>query len=148
MSSVREWLESLGLAQYADQFEAEDIDLDVMPSMSESDLEKLGLSMGHRKRLLKAIAGLNDAEALSASAAVSAAETPSSPVAAYSDVSAVTSEISPAPRATERRQITVMFCDMVGSTALSEQLDAEDLRTLMQAYQQACGTVIAKYEPA
>jgi len=126
MSSVRDWLKGLGFAQYADRFEADDIDLDVMPSMSDSDLEKLGVSMGHRKKLLKAIAQLNEA------------------------AEAVASPETVVPRAStdsaERRHLTVMFCDLVGSTELSQQLDPEALRELMRSYQQCCGAVIEKYD--
>ena len=140
MQSISEWLESLGLDQYAQVFADNDIDLELIPSLSDQDLEKLGVSsMGHRKKLLKAIAELDDATTVAA---------PSPPAAALSAVPSVAPKIAPKSSDVhaERRQITVMFCDMVGSTALSEQLDPEDLRTLMQGYQQACGTVIARYE--
>ena len=82
-SPLRQWLERLGLAQYGDRFEADDIDLDVVPSLSEQDLEKLGVSMGHRKRLLKAIAELHDAShSPVASDGMAAAPTPSKHLAA------------------------------------------------------------------
>jgi len=64
-SPIRQWLRLLGLPQYSDRFEAHDIDLDVLPSLSDQDLEKLGVSMGHRKKLLKALAELSGAPAAS-----------------------------------------------------------------------------------
>ena len=91
------WLRSLGLGQYEALFRASDIDADILPELTEADLEKLGVSLGHRKRLLRAISGLAAAE-------ISAA--PSAPTGAK-------------PRdAAERRQLTVMFCDLVGSDGL------------------------------
>jgi class 3 adenylate cyclase len=122
MAAVREWLEELGLGQYADAFEADDVDLEVVAEIGEHDLKEMGVSLGHRRKLLKAIRQLDGA-------------VPAAPAAA-----------APARAAeAERRQITVMFCDLVGSTALSERLDPEDLRGLMQAYQHACGAVIERY---
>jgi class 3 adenylate cyclase/tetratricopeptide (TPR) repeat protein len=121
---VGQWLGQLGLAQYAEAFQANDIDLDLLPDLNEADLEKLGISsLGHRKRLLKAIHALaSDAPAL---------------------------KISPAPirpHEAERRQLTVVFCDLVGSTALAEQLDPEDLRDVIRTYQDACAGVVSRFE--
>ena len=98
MSDLRDWLRKNNFEQYADAFEANDIDLDILPELSERDLEELGLSLGNRRRLLKAIA---------AEAAEVATSKPSAPAAPA------------ASGAAERRQVTVLFCDMVGSTALS-----------------------------
>ena len=119
MRDIRDWLEGLGLGAHAEAFEAEQIDLEALPDITEADLKDMGLPIGPRRKLLRAVAGL----------AAMDTET----------------EAPAAPREAERRQITVMFCDLVGSTALSEQLDPEDLRTLMQAYQKAAGTVIERY---
>ena len=123
MSDVRAWLEGLGLGDFAETFESERIQIDQIAKLTEADLKELGLPMGPRKAILEAAAYL--------------AETRAAP--------GDTKQSAPA-RAGERRQITVMFCDLVGSTALSEQLDPEDLRALMQAYQQAAGAVIERYE--
>src|SRR5689334_12042502 len=109
--ALRQWLGALGLEQYAQSFERNDVGLDLLPDLSDAELEKLGLTLGHRKRLLKAVAGLQSAESL--------------PTAQKSP-SISTSELE-----AERRQLTVMFCDLVGSTQLSQQLDPEDLRALM-----------------
>ena len=135
-SSIRQWLETLRLSQYADRFEANDIDLEVMPSMHDQDLEKLGVSMGHRKRLLSAIADLNGAP--------SSVLTRASPVVTVAPIGP--SLPSFAATEGERRQLTVMFCDLVDSTALSERLDPEELRSLLHDYRTQCGEVISRYE--
>src|SRR5215831_3025335 len=119
------WLRSLGLGQYEALFRASDIDADILPELTEVDLEKLGVSLGHRKRLLRAIAGLAAAETLAAPSA----STGSKP-----------------HDAAERRQLTVMFCDLVGSTALSARFDPEELREEIRAYQNAVSTVVARYD--
>ena len=117
------WLRSLGLGQYEALFRASDIDADILPELTEVDLEKLGLSLGHRKRLLKAISGL------------AAPETSAAPS---------TSTGAKPHDAAERRQLTVMFCDLVGSTALSTRFDPEELREEIRAYQNAVSGVIAR----
>ena len=123
MSDIREWLDHLDLGEYAEAFEAEKIAPDDLTEFSEDDLGALGLPMGPRRRVLKAARALTTAPP---------AETVPAPVAP--------------PREAERRQITVMFCDLVGSTALAEKLDPEDLRSLMQGYQKSAGGVIERYE--
>src|SRR5215470_1870413 len=119
------WLRSLGLGQYEALFRANDIDADILPELTEVDLEKLGVSLGHRKRLLRAISGLAAAETLPA---------PSAP-----------SGTKP-QNAAERRHLTVMFCDLVGSTALSARFDPEVLREEIRAYQNAVFGVVARYD--
>jgi hypothetical protein len=126
---VGDWLRSVGLGQYEATFRANEIDADILPELTDSDLEKLGLPLGHRKRLLKAIASL--------SAAATAPPTTIPRTAAD---------------ASERRQLTVMFVDLVGSTALSAKLDPEDLRSVIGAYHRCCtelierdGGFVAKY---
>jgi class 3 adenylate cyclase/tetratricopeptide (TPR) repeat protein len=122
---VGAWLRSLGLGQYEGIFRESEIEADVLPELTESDLEKLGLPLGPRKRVLKAIADMGDSHtALGiASLARPAAED-----------------------AAERRQLTVMFCDLAGSTALSARLDPEDMRQVIRAYQDACSGVVARYD--
>jgi class 3 adenylate cyclase/tetratricopeptide (TPR) repeat protein len=122
---VAEWLRGLGLEQYAPAFRDNDIDGEVLRRLTGEDLRELGVrSIGHRLRLLDAISALG---------AVSAdvPSTGSSP-----DV--------PAQAEAERRQLTVMFCDLVGSTALSAQLDPEDLREVIGAYHRAVSKIIAE----
>jgi class 3 adenylate cyclase len=113
---VAEWLRGLGLEQYAPAFRANDIDGEVLRRLTAEDLRELGVtSIGHRRRLLDAIAALGDSQR--------------------------PTEISPAPAPrpaaaaeAERRQLTVMFCDLVGSTPLSVRRDPEDLREVIGAY--------------
>ena len=107
------WLRSLGLGQYEALFRASDIDADILPELTEVDLEKLGVSLGHRKRLLRAISGLAAAEPSAA---------PSTSIGARPQDAA------------ERRQLTIMFCDLVGSTPLSTRFDPEDLREIVGVY--------------
>src|SRR6202012_4118132 len=110
MSDLRDWLRSNNLEQYAEAFEANDIGLDILPEFNEHDLEQPGLSLGNRRRLLKAISAVQ--------APTQTAAGRSSPEPALS---------SPAEAAesgdAERRQVTVLFADMVGSTALSARVD-------------------------
>jgi class 3 adenylate cyclase len=123
---VGAWLRNLGLGQYEVTFGENEIDVEVLPDLADADLEKLGVPVGHRKRLLKAIAGLSSADREHA---------PAPPVA----------KIEPKPHdAAERRQLTVMFCDLVGSTALAARLDPEDIRGIMAAYHQCCASLIER----
>jgi len=127
VDELETWLAPLGLAQLAPALRAHDIDLDILPALSEADLEKLGLSLGHRRKLLRAMEDL--ARIPSSSTKPSAAPAP-----------------SPVPGASaERRQLTVMFSDLVGSTALSQRLDPEDVRELIRSYQDAVSSVVAQY---
>ena len=117
MSELRQWLAALGLEKYVELFASNEITADALPHVTEEDLKAIGVGLGARRQILAAIPAL----------AVERAA-PAAP-----------------PREAERRQITVMFCDLVGSTALSEKLDPEDLRSLMQAYQKAAGGVIERF---
>jgi predicted ATPase/class 3 adenylate cyclase len=124
---VGEWLRGVGLGQCEATFRAHDLDVDVLLDLTEADLEKIGLPLGARKRLMKAIADLRPPESRPPPGPLSTALEPSRPPAAP----------SPPPRArpdAERRPITVMFCDLVGSTALASRLDVEDWRNLVGAY--------------
>ena len=130
---VAEWLRGLGLEQYVPAFRDNDIDREVLRGLTTDDLRELGVaSIGHRRRLLDAIARLVDGQP--------SAEAPPAPSAAV-----VSSDA-------ERRQLTVMFCDLVGSTGLSARLDPEDLREVIAAYHRAVAEVgrgfdgfVAKY---
>ena len=123
---VGEWLRSLGLSRYEEAFRDAEIGPDVLPDLTDSDLEKLGVPLGDRKRLLKAIASFGPAQMVAEPRGPS--PTPSSTDAA------------------ERRQLTVMFCDLVGSTAMSARLDPEDMREVIRAYQDACSGAVARYD--
>ncbi len=127
MSAVRHWLEEIGFGQYADAFEANDIDTDLLIEVDDQLLKDIGISSaGHRLRLRKAIAKFVSAAVADANAA-----------------STVVATEVPATSA-ERRQLTVMFCDLVGSTALSARLDPEDLRAVIGAYHRCCAKVIGR----
>jgi class 3 adenylate cyclase len=115
MQPIAEWLNALGLGQYAQRFADNDIDANILRDLTDADPEKIGVSLGHRKRILRAIA---DEVALS---------------------------IEPTrPDEAQRRQLTVMFCDLVGSTPLSTRLDPEELREIIGAFHRCCAEQIAK----
>jgi len=125
MQQIADWLKRLGMSEYTQRFSENDIALDILPELTDQDLEKLGVSLGHRRRMLKAIRELGNP----------ALATPRTETAA-----------SPDPHlGAERRQLTVMFCDLVGSTALSTRLDPEDLREIISAYHQRCAQLITKH---
>ena len=126
MLDVARWLAEHGLGPHAKAFADNGIAGDVVRDLTDADLKELGLNLGDRKRLLKAIAAL-DAPQDRADAAGQAA-TPA------------------APREAERRQLTVMFVDLVGSTQLSAQLDPEDMSALIRAYQNAVAGEVARFE--
>ena len=123
------WLRSLGLGQYEAVFRQNDIDETVLPNLTAEDLKELGVaSLGHRLKLLGAIA------ALRGDASASSAVTPG-PAA-----------LDAPPRDTaERRQVTVMFSDFVGSTALSARMDPEDLREVISAYQKCVAETVQRF---
>ena len=116
---VAHWLRALGFERYEAAFCANDVGAELLPNLTAEDLKDLGVnSVGHRRELLKAIAALRPDGLL----AVDPMQVSRSPVTRHSDVDRPSGSIG------ERRQLTVMFCDLVSSTALSEKLDPEDLR--------------------
>lgn len=117
MESIGAWLELLGMEQYATNFEVNAIDLEVAAMLTDADLKEIGVNaLGHRKRFLKAIAALRK-------------------------------DATPHPGADpERRLLTVMFCDLVGSTALSVRLDPEDMATLIGGYQRCCTDAVRRFD--
>ena len=124
---VSRWLRDLGLEDYAQAFRANHIDAEVLSRLTADDLSAIGVtSVGHRRKLLDAIAALKDG------ATQAAAEARADAV--------------PRPAEAERRQLTVLFCDLVGSTALAARLDPEDLRAVMRGYQAACADVIGHFD--
>jgi hypothetical protein len=127
------WLRSLGLGKYEALFRENDIDETVLPTLTAEDLKELGVaSFGHRRKLLDAIAALrNDASGRPPSAD---AVTTSSATSA------------PAEDRAERRQVTVMFSDLVGSTALSARMDPEDLREVISAYQKCVADTVQRFD--
>ena len=126
--AVDQWLAQIGLTKYGPLFAENEIDFDVLPDLTEQDLKDLNIPLGPRKKLLKAIAAF-----VKRPSSEDKAESPSTAPSRVRDEA-------------ERRQLTVMFCDLVGSTALSRRFDPEDLREIVRAYQDACAKVIAQYE--
>src|SRR5262245_61925114 len=124
MQQIADWLQELGLGQYAQRFAENDISFVILPDLTDQDLEKIGVaSLGHRRKLLRAIAELKCAPEPSTVAAAPAA-----------------------PRDTaERRQITVMFSDLVGSTALSSRMDPEDMREVITVYQKCVAGIVGRF---
>ena len=126
------WLRSLGLGKYEAAFRENEIDETVLPSLTEEHLKELGVTaLGHRVKLLDAIAALRN-DASGKAPPVDAATTSSAPSA------------PPEDRA-ERRQVTVMFSDLVGSTALSARMDPEDLREVISAYQKCVAETVRRF---
>jgi class 3 adenylate cyclase len=131
MQQIAEWLEKLGMSEYADRFAENKIDVSVLRHLTDQDLKDIGVALGHRRKMLAAI----------------------SEVAAATATEPKVFEPEPKPQETaERRQVTVMFSDLVGSTALAGRMDPEDLREVISAYQNCvAGTVkrfgghVAKY---
>jgi class 3 adenylate cyclase/tetratricopeptide (TPR) repeat protein len=111
MQTVVDWLKKLDMSEYAQRFVENRIDLSVLRDLTDQDLEKLGVVLGDRRKMLRAIAAESQAQAT-----------------------------------VERRHLTVMFCDLVGSTAISSGLDPEDMREVILAYQAACLGVMPTYE--
>ena len=126
MQQIADWLEKLNLGQYAQRFAENDIDVSVLRHLTDADLEKIGVSLGHRRKILAAIAEL-------------AGASPSKHEPADG--------VEPKPQETaERRQVTVMFSDLVGSTALSARMDPEDLREVISAYQKCVAETVGRFE--
>ena len=126
MDGVPQWLDRLGLGRFAAVFAEQQIDLEVLTELTDEDLEKLCIPLGPRKKLLKAIAELRDGEPRPGSSA--------------------STRFAAGPPAAERRHLTVMFCDLVGSTELSRRLDPEDLRQVNLVYQDACKAAIDGFD--
>ncbi len=126
---LRGWLADLGLDRYQEIFAENEIDLAAMPHVTDGDLKEIGVALGARRKLLAAVAALQSAapEVETASSASGRSEGTTPPEA-------------------ERRQLTVMFCDMVGSTELSARLDPEDLREVMRRYQDTVAGGVARFE--
>ncbi len=128
---VAAWLRGLGLEQYAPAFRDNDVDGEVLPELTADDLMSIGVaSVGHRRKLLAAIAALGTEP----------------PTVVQSAASATSAPISPPTIDAERRQLTVMFCDLVGSTALSTRLDPEDLRELIGDYPRAVADTVGHFD--
>jgi class 3 adenylate cyclase len=130
MQQIADWLEELGLGRYSQRFAENDIDFDILSDLTDQDLKEIGVaSLEHRRKLLRAIANLKDVEKSAPAVAAAAA-----PLAT--------------PRAgdtAERRQVTVLFSHLVGSTALSARMDPEDLRELISAYHKCVAEAVRRF---
>ncbi len=129
MQQIADWLEKLGMSEYAQRFAENDIDIEVLTELTDTDFDRLGVSIGHRRKLLKALA---------VDVPTAAAAPPPSPIASSPEQSRTAERARPISSFTEvaageRRYLTVLFCDLVGSTSMSAQLDAEDWRDLVGA---------------
>ena len=130
MQQVSEWLEKLGLMQYAQRFAENDITFAILPDLTDQDLKELGVaSLGHRRQLLRAIVELGNAT------------TTNTPIPALPALPPIA---PPTEAAGERRYLTVMFCDLVGSTAITAKLDAEEWRDLVGAYLDAASAAVTE----
>ncbi len=131
MSDMTDWLEGIGLGKYAQVFAENEIDLEVLPELSEHDLEQIGLPLGPRRKLQKAIAELGGGEAATPT-------TPTTPTAPPAPT-------APTAHQGERRQVTVMFADLSGYTKLSSGLDAEETHALLNQFFAAVDRVVTGY---
>jgi class 3 adenylate cyclase/predicted ATPase len=129
MQQIADWLKALGMTEYAERFSENRIDLSVLPDLTDQDLEKLGVLLGDRRKMLRAIAKLEVVEN-------------SGPVV---DVAAAAFAAPRPTNTAERRQVTVMFSDLVGSTAMSARMDAEDLREVISAYQKCVTETVERF---
>src|SRR5215469_16515715 len=124
MQQIADWLRKLGMSEYAERFAENDIEIDILPELTDHDLKGLGISLGHRRRILRAIRELG------------------APVPAAPQTEAGVSP--PGHDSAERRQLTVLLCDLVGSTALSVKLDPEDLRGIIAGYHRCCTELVER----
>jgi class 3 adenylate cyclase len=124
MQQIADWLKQLGMSEYGECFAENRIDASVLPDLTDQHLKDLGIALGDRLKILRAIRELSNA----------ARPAPEPPAA------------QPKPQETaERRQVTVMFSDLVGSTALSARMDPEDLREVISAYQRCVGETVQRF---
>jgi class 3 adenylate cyclase len=126
MQEIADWLQKLGMSEYAPRFAENRIDFSVLPDLTDQDLKDLGVVLGDRRKILRAIAGLKSTETVAPSPATEAV-------------------IARSQDAAERRQVTVMFSDLVGSTALSARMDPEDLREVISAYQKCVAETVQRF---
>ena len=125
MQQIADWLQKLGLGQYAQRFAENEIDVSVLPHLTDQDLKDIGVPLGPRRKILAAITA-------------ETGTTNGTPEPAAS--------IEPKAQDTaERRQVTVMFSDLVGSTALSARMDPEDLREVISAYQKCVAETVGRF---
>src|SRR5262245_52232160 len=127
MQQVADWLEKLGMSEYAERFVENDIDFEILNELTDTDFDRLGVSIGHRRKIMRAV------RELAAAPGSAVMDRPASAAAPDADPTA------------ERRQVTVMFSDLVGSTALSARMDPEDLREVISAYQKCVADTVQRF---
>ena len=125
MQQIADWLEKLGMSEYAQCFAENKIDVSVLCHLTDQDLKDIGVPLGHRRKILSAIGELGGATSVT-----------TEPTAGAEPKAQDTAE---------RRQVTVMFSDLVGSTALSARMDAEDLREVISAYQKCVAETVQRF---
>jgi class 3 adenylate cyclase/predicted ATPase len=139
MQQIANWLKTLGMSEYAERFAENRIDFAVLRDLTDQDLKDLGVVLGDRRKMLRAIAESDGAPA------AAPAPTPITLAPASIGPAAAPPAVSTAPEAAgERRYLTVMFCDLVGSTVISAQLDAEEWRDLVSAYLDAASVAVTE----
>ena len=129
MEHIADWLKQRGMSEYAQRFVENHIDLSVLPDLTDQDLEKLGVLLGDRRRMLRWIAELKGAEKVAPAVGIGDAAAEGVP-----------------PTSAERRQVTVMFSDLVGSTALSARMDPEDLREVVLTFQNIVAETVRRFD--
>ena len=146
MQQIADWLEKLGMSEYAQRFAENRVDFSVLRDLTDQDLKDLGVVLGDRRKMLRAIANLDGLEKSAPAVPATANAAPPSTTFVSGPISAVAPPpISPAAEATgERRYVTVMFCDLVGSTSISAGLDAEEWRDLVGAYLDAASAAVTE----
>jgi class 3 adenylate cyclase len=137
MQQIADWLEKLGLGQYAQRFAENDIDASVLPHLTDENLKELGISLGHRVRLLAAVRELAGTSAIAEPIAAAEPKQPNSTGPVVQPPASASAEA-----AGERRHVTVMFCDLVDSTGIAAKLDAEEWRDLVGAYLDAASAAV------
>lgn len=140
MQQLADWLNKLGLSEYAECFRKNGIDISVLRHLTDQDLKKMGVLLGHRRKLLAAIGELSSNVAAGAPAMGTATGSEPPPIPA-----AVALLLPPTSQAAgERRYLTVMFCDLVDSTNIASRLDAEEWRDLVNAYLDAATIAVTE----
>ena len=128
VQQIADWLKTLGMSEYAQRFVENRIDVSVLSELTDQDLEKLGVLLGDRRKMLRVIANLND--------------TPTAPAPAPASASVIAAPVAEAVG--ERRHVTVMFCDLVNSTGISAKLDAEEWLDVVGAYLDAASAAVTE----
>ena len=124
--TIEQWLATLGLDQYSSAFRNNDIDFRALAYLNDEDLKELGVSLGHRRVLLAAVKSLDSKSSVAQPIPVSPAPPPSSEA--------------------ERRQLTILFCDIADSTELTQRMDPEDMRELLRRYHNLVGDAVRRYQ--